>query len=269
MISLATWVYRRWHEENELEEKKGLVVNYHFHRQCNYHCKFCFHTALNSDIAPVDKAKEAMRNLKTRGIVRVNFSGGEPFLQPKWLGEMCEYCHSTLGLYVSIVSNGSNIREKWLQKFGKYVDVLAISCDSFNEDTLKEIGRWAKRKDHLKQLKNIQAWCKTYRIIFKINTVVCSANKDEDLTEEIKTLNPARWKVFQCLLIDGENAGPDAIRDAQDQVVTKSQFNAFKERHSSLKQLVPEDNDTMRNSCVLFVVYLCLFGSDSWLWLVK
>lgn len=43
----------------------------------------------------------------------------------------------------------------------------------------------------------------------RINSVILADNVDEDMTEAIKRLQPIRWKVFQCLLIEGENAGED------------------------------------------------------------
>lgn len=53
---------------------------------------------------------------------KINFSGGEPFLHQKgvFLGELVQYCKQELQLpSVSIVSNGSMIRETWFQKYGK------------------------------------------------------------------------------------------------------------------------------------------------------
>lgn len=74
------------------------------------------------------------------GMEKINFSGGEPFLpsRGRHLGEMVKFCKEKLDLpSVSIVSNGSLITEKWFQEYGEYVDIMAISCDSFNEDTNK------------------------------------------------------------------------------------------------------------------------------------
>lgn len=71
---------------------------------------------------------------------KINFSGGEPFLpkRGRHLGEMVKYCKQELKLdSVSIVSNGSLITEKWFQEYGEYLDIMAVSCDSFNEDTNK------------------------------------------------------------------------------------------------------------------------------------
>ena len=55
--------------------------------------------------------------------------------------------------------------------------------------------RYAKRTEHLKQLQLIHDMCAKYDILFKINTVVCSANWHEDLSDMIETLDPVRWKV--------------------------------------------------------------------------
>lgn len=69
---------------------------------------------------------------------KINFSGGEPFLPEKGqhLGKMVKYCKEVLKLEsVTIVSNGSLITKKWFENYGKYLDILAISCDSFDEET--------------------------------------------------------------------------------------------------------------------------------------
>lgn len=49
-------------------------------------------------------------------------------------------------------------------------------------------------------------------------------------------------QVFQCLLIEGENSGSDALRDAEKFVISDDAFNMFVERHSKLSCLVPESN---------------------------
>lgn len=151
---------------------------------------------------------------------KINFSGGEPFLHDKgdFLGELVQFCKQDLQLpSVSIVSNGSMIKEKWFQKYGKllnrggkmlfgtsktlfspsgdYLDILAISCDSFCEDTNQLIGRAQGRKSHIDNLYKIRNWCRQYKVAFKINTVVNTFNVDEDMRENITNLDPVRWKV--------------------------------------------------------------------------
>ena len=46
-----------------------LSVNYHFTRQCNYQCGFCFHTAKTSFVLPIDEAKRGLKMLKEAGTV--------------------------------------------------------------------------------------------------------------------------------------------------------------------------------------------------------
>lgn len=42
-------------------------VNYHFTRQCNYKCGFCFHTAKTSFVLPLEEAQRGLRMLKDSG----------------------------------------------------------------------------------------------------------------------------------------------------------------------------------------------------------
>lgn len=42
-------------------------VNYHFTRQCNYKCGFCFHTAKTSFVLPLEEAKRGLRLLQEAG----------------------------------------------------------------------------------------------------------------------------------------------------------------------------------------------------------
>ncbi len=171
-------------------------VNYHFLRDCNYACKFCFHTNTNRIIAHLEDAKEAFRQLKASGMKKINFSGGEPFLQKELLGAFVKFCKKDLHLEsVSIVSNGSQITKDWLDTYGRYVDILAVSCDSFNEETNKKIGRG--RGKHVTSVQQVARWCHSANIMFKLNTTVCKYNCDEDMINEINALAPARWKVFQ------------------------------------------------------------------------
>ncbi|XP_059375198.1 S-adenosylmethionine-dependent nucleotide dehydratase RSAD2 [Carassius carassius] len=234
-------------------------VNYHFTRQCNYKCGFCFHTAKTSFVLPIEEAKRGLRLLKEAGMEKINFSGGEPFIHEKgnFLGELVRYCKQELQLpSVSIVSNGSLIRETWFQKYGDYLDILAISCDSFNEDTNKVIGRGQGKNSHLDKLHKVQNWCREYKVAFKINSVINTYNVDEDMTEQINTLNPVRWKVFQCLLIEGENAGENSLREAEKFIISDQQFQDFLDRHQSVKCLVPESNQKMRDSYLILDEYM-------------
>lgn len=153
-----------------------VSVNYFFTRHCNAECGFCFHTEITSYKLPIPEAKRGLRLLAEAGMKKMNFAGGEPFLYPKYLGELCQYCKEDLKLEsVSIVSNGTKVTEKWLKQYGPFVDILAISCDSQYPETNAKIGRAdrgsGKAFDNAKKLFDIKAWCEQNGIRFKLNTV--------------------------------------------------------------------------------------------------
>ena len=113
-----------------------ISIDYHFTRKCNKTCKFCFHTEKSSHVASEDEMMRGLRLLKEAGMRKINFAGGEPFLYPRKLGWLCQYCKEVLELEsVSIITNGTKVTEKWLEDYGRFVDVMGVSCDSFDERT--------------------------------------------------------------------------------------------------------------------------------------
>ena len=193
---------------------------------------------------------------------KINFSGGEPFLVNRgtFVGELLRFCKDELGVRsCSVVSNGSLITEAWMWQYGIYLDILAVSCDSFQSETNKEIGRCTKTnndtKNHVEILHTLVAWCRKYKVAFKLNTVVNAANMEERMACTVNTLHPIRWKLFQCLLIEGENCGEGALRSAHTLSINNDQFDAFvkmqKEDAMPSLHIVPENNAVMRNSYLI------------------
>eukprot|EP00050_Salpingoeca_kvevrii_P010148 m.6873 g.6873 ORF g.6873 m.6873 type:complete len:377 (-) comp2671_c0_seq1:37-1167(-) len=261
LVLAAFVVARRQRSASPEDVSPCHSVNFHFTRQCNYKCGFCFHTAKTSDHLPLDDIERGLGLLVAAGTRKVNFSGGEPFLFPKLLGDMCRHCKE-LGMNVSIISNGSKITEKWMEKYAEFVDILAVSCDSFDEETNEKIGRREKTASQGDIARRVSDWCTQYGVVFKLNTVVNQLNWQEDMIEAVRELQPSRWKVFQCLEIEGENAGEDALRQAREFVITEDQFQAFVHRHAELHPVV-EDNDTMRDSYLLLDEQMRFLNSRS------
>jgi radical S-adenosyl methionine domain-containing protein 2 len=186
---------------------------------------------------------------------QINFAGGEPFLNDIMLGELCKYSHE-LGMAVSIISNGSLIRPYWMTLYGEFVDVLGVSVDSFDPQTNAAIGRGGDANNqHAERVLRVRALCAEHDIIFKMNTVVCSLNWQEDMADHVRKLDPKRWKVFQVLLLKDENSGgPGELRDARPLVISNDQFWSFVNRHRGKgvdDVLIPEPNDVMQNSYLL------------------
>jgi radical S-adenosyl methionine domain-containing protein 2 len=234
-----------------------ISVNYFPSRKCNYTCGFCFHTDTSSYVLPIDEAKRGLRLLREAGMRKLNIAGGEPFLYPHLLTELLRYGKEELAIEsISIVSNGSKIREKWMRDNCQWLDILAVSCDSFNQETNKRIGR-GEDGGNVFRLFRIADWCREYGVKFKLNTVVNAHNWDENMVTNIERLAPFRWKVFQCLLVAGENDDETRKRDARTFLVTDKQWRTFCDRHEHLLCYVPEDNKSMASSYLNLDEYMC------------
>ncbi|KAB5591595.1 Radical S-adenosyl methionine domain-containing protein 2 [Ceratobasidium theobromae] len=234
------------------DDIQPVSVNWFPNRRCNYECAFCFHTSKNTFILPLDQAKDGLRALADAGMRKLNISGGEPFLNPMYIGEVFKFCKEELKLEsTSVVNNGSKVTEAWLDEYGQHLDIMAISCDTFDVETDLKHGRAEKGKpNHIGRVFEVAQWCKDREIKVKLNSVITRYNFEEDMNASISELAPFRWKVFQVLLLEGENDGFDngALRDARDLLITNEQFESFLERHKEQKCLVPENNDAMRDS---------------------
>lgn len=241
-----------------------IAVNYHFTRQCNYSCGFCFHTAKTSFKLKINEAKRLLKLVKEYGCMKVNFAGGEPFLESKMLGELAKFCKKDLRFEsVSIISNASKITELWMKNYGKFVDILGISCDSMDECTNKRIGRG--KGNHVGYVREAARLCREYNIKFKINTVVNEFNWEEDMSSLILELKPMRWKIFQVLPLDGENNGEGAIRQVQPFLIDDEKFSHFVKKHQeviSTDIMKVEDNSTMQSSYILIDEYGCFLDSS-------
>lgn len=111
---------------------------------------------------------------------------------------------------VTVVTNGSLVKEKWLHQYAQHLDIMAVSCDSSNEQTNMMIGRG--KGNHLETLVKLSELCRKHNIKFKVNTVVCRYNIDEDMNAMIAKMAPFRWKCFQVLVVEGENDSSTTLR---------------------------------------------------------
>ena len=228
-----------------------ISVNFHYTRVCNFKCGFCFHTQKTDYHLPIEDAINGLKMLKESGTKKINIAGGEPFSYPNYLGELVKQCKENIKIEkLSIVTNGSLVKKDFFKKYGKYVDVFGVSVDSFDKETNIKIGR-GKKGENVKKLFEIREWCKEYKIKFKLNTVVCKFNKDENMVENIKKLNPDRWKVFQVLMVKGENEDSSKLRDVTKFQITKEEFDQFVERHKEIESMIAESNDTMKSSYLI------------------
>ena len=240
---------------NKTQKKIPISVNYHFTRKCNLKCGFCFHTSKTSFILSLEEAKRGLKLLKESGMKKINFAGGEPFLYQPFLGQLIKYCKEELKIEkLSIITNGTLVTKNFLKTYHKYIDVLGVSCDSFNEETNKKIGRGTGK--NVIKLFEIANLCEKYNIKFKLNTVVCNLNFKEDMRENIIKLKPFRWKCFQVLMVKGENEDENRLRDVRKFQISNEDFEYFCNRHKDLNCFIPESNDNMKSSYLILDEYM-------------
>lgn len=233
------------------------AVNWHFWPWCNYGCTFCFATFEDIDRSnslEKELGFKLLEEMAAEGVEKVTFVGGEPTLCP-WLGEYLVKAKS-LALTTCIVSNGTGLSKEFLDSWHEYIDWVGISIDASDDRLHYIMGRGTKadlaegRSRHLEAA--LTAWerCQKLGIRMKLNTVVCKANLDDNMTETVLQLMPERWKAFQVLPIDGQNDGR-----VEDLLISEDEFSEWVERHKGVSNeginFIPETNELMTGSYVM------------------
>eukprot|EP01043_Picozoa_sp_COSAG02_P016143 COSAG02_NODE_704_length_18279_cov_100.299560_11_plen_676_part_00 len=227
-----------------------LTANWHLEKTCNYKCKFCYAHFADEATVNLDEATglRLLDAMKDWGVFKVNFAGGEPLLN-QHLGAYLKHAKE-IGLKTSIITNATKLTSTWLQSYAPYIDQVGISCDSLDDAVNIRLGRGsgthvAITERAFRRLRELNDTL-SLGIKLKLNTVVTSQNHSEDWSNFIARNGVDRWKVFKVLRIEGEN---DETFDELD--VTDAEFNAFRERHADVEQMVSEDNDEMTSSYIM------------------
>lgn len=232
-------------------------VNYHLWKACNMRCKFCFAKFQRDDMTDIvpkghlsrEESLQVVEMLAAVGLEKINFAGGEPTLC-SWLPDLIHRAKE-LDMTTSIVTNGSRLTSEYLDGLKESLDWVTLSIDSVSADVNTQTGRslphGALGDD---DYRNLVLGVRKRGFRLKINTVVTSANKSEDMTEFIRWAQPQRWKIFQVLPMAGQN--DDTIGNLP---ISDDEFTAYVERHLPLTSegiiVVPESNDLMTGSYLM------------------
>ncbi|MBF0293384.1 MAG: radical SAM protein [Nitrospinae bacterium] len=145
--------------------------------QCNLACVFC---SLPKPSPPISREKvaEILRSLKSRGLLKIHFSGGEAFLHPQINGIIEDAV--ALGLQVNLTTNGTLITKevaRWIADSG--VHSISISLDGASAKTHDKLrGVKGAFKATVRAIGHLARMSKK-RPVVRVNTVVTSRNTDD------------------------------------------------------------------------------------------
>jgi radical S-adenosyl methionine domain-containing protein 2 len=246
---------------NELAIKQqSLAVNIHLTGKCDMQCIGCY-ARFGEDVSskPFALTKsdwiQVINNLYNYSSdlnVKVNFVGGEPLLYP-YLPDLLN--HSKMkGFTTSIVTNGSLLNRRFNELKG-LVDWVGLSIDSFDEKTLRALGRVSK--GNTLNYAEIIPLIHLLNSKLKINTVISKLNWQENMIEDLSAIKIDRWKVFQFLPVKGEN--DCAVTALQ---INEDQFQHFCKSHSALQPII-ENNAAMQGSYLMVSPDGLLFNNSN------
>jgi radical S-adenosyl methionine domain-containing protein 2 len=242
-----------------------LTVNWHVTEVCNYSCQYCyakwkdypnprelFHdrsrtrdllVELFQYFHPTNTSNPLRRELSWKA-VRLNLAGGEPSILGDRLLEIVQVARE-VGFQVSIISNGSRLKQEVIKQLSPQLSCLGISLDSASSITNGEIGR-TDRKGNLLDIEALVANLHVARQInpqltVKLNTVVNLLNKGEDLSSLVGRINPNRWKILRMLPVVDDSLA-----------ITDEEFSAFVRRHRYFESIqCVEDHQDMCESYLM------------------
>lgn len=196
-------------------------LNYHITEACNFHCGFCFAKYEHKMLCPAHQIQAISKVAECGLFDSINFAGGEPLLAPN-IGELIEYAKFK-GLSASLITNGFLLSDEMIESIIPNLDMIGISVHSLNDETKIKIGSCTNRQEILTNEGLIHICKKIHELnpacLIKLNTVVCSKNFEEQLSDLLLSnkLGINKWKFLKCQSFDGN----------EQMCISDSQFDRF------------------------------------------
>ena len=190
-------------------DDKSKYLNIYLTQACNLRCKHCFMLSgikLDNELT-AGQWKNVLKDFRSIGGEYVTFTGGEALMNPDF-EDIVKYA-SSIGLSVTILSNGVLWTDKLIDSLYGHVSQIQISLDGINEQTNASVrgkGIFNKVVENIIKIAN-----RGYR------TSVATTFTLENLTEETKflysklvdeirkkTSNPIFFKISKKML-NGRN----------------------------------------------------------------
>lgn len=198
-----------------------LKLNYHITEACNFHCRFCFAKYEHKKLCPSQQLHAISKIAECGLFDSINFAGGEPLLDPN-IRELIEYAKFKK-FSVSLITNGFLLSDKMIKSIIPNLDMVGISVHSLNDENKIKIGSCTNKQEVLSNDRLINICKKIHEVnpncLIKLNTVVCSENYEEKLSDLLLSteLGINKWKFLKCQIFEGN----------EKMCISNSQFKSF------------------------------------------
>lgn len=190
---------------NHPTEKKIVSANIHITDACNYRCRFCFSRDLcHHGHMGAESWKPILTDMiVNRGIRKINFAGGEPFLHTD-LMECVRHCKQ-LGATTSVITNGSLLEPDDMNAMSGVLDWIGFSIDSCFESTEVALGRHTDGIQHIRNIVRLSKAAHDAGVRVKLDIVVTGQSAKDDFWCIIDMIDPERVKFMQVTHVNGVN----------------------------------------------------------------
>lgn len=216
------------------KQRKPLVGVVEITSQCNCNCPHCYVKGLDkTKQLSTDKILTIASIFKSKGILNVTITGGEPLLHPHFKDIYLEFKQK--GFLIDVFTNALLVDGEMALLFAKYpprsldITIYGISNDEYNTftgipngydklcqalDLLKTNGVFFSTKmilnnQNYSKLKEYNKLAFSYKAPFRYNVVIGKGNNtikdpaeimlDNDKIIEIEEKDPIKIKIFQAL----------------------------------------------------------------------
>lgn len=130
-------------EPTESEDDSRVVAAYlHVTQRCNLNCAGCYsddegrNVLADASLADIECALDGLADV---GLTKLVISGGEPFLRED-LPEIVGHAKESCGIRnVTVLSNGTCVRDDMLERMRPFVDCVSVSFDGWSADCVAYI----------------------------------------------------------------------------------------------------------------------------------
>ena len=117
--------------------------------ECNKNCKFCFRDKHGEGL-PLKECLDVLDNLVKLDVTKITFAGGEPLLYEDFV-EITKASREK-GIYNKLNTNGSLLNKDNIKEYLAYIDKIALSVDSSNDEENYFLGRGHSHFAHIKEI---------------------------------------------------------------------------------------------------------------------